>query len=246
MVQNLRARLNRERTETPAWLPVLDTVTAKSSEPASRHPVVLLAEDLQGIDPGGYDRLVQSLGGAQRVGPAPPETRLIAESLQAGLHIPQPTLDSFVGALRHARCLVVEEGRLHGPLRQWLPRVRVQGIGEALVTRKLLGRIRSDDMLILESAGFSSDQERLVRVFDALQSRVGFDINLDLARMPMASGGNSLQGQHDPEAAGCMEQARWILEDRTPARLLVEDAREMEVYRRVTDAPVAHLTAALV
>ena len=151
----------------------------------------------------------------------------IALALEAGGVIDPARRRRFLDMLG-GRTLVVGDGLLLRELRHWLPGARLQGLGEALGNLGAIRRrIASADFYVIEARAYHADHERLVAHYDALRKESGCAMNLDLQRIAIPP---------------CDEaEARWMLQGRRPARIVVEDAAEREVLRRVADVPVLHL-----
>jgi hypothetical protein len=69
----------------------------------------------------------------------------------------------------------------------------------------------------------------------------GVQFNLDLQRIAIPTGTSSIQAHEDLEAAGCIEQMKWILYGRSVGRIIVENPADIEAFRRVTNIPVVHV-----
>jgi hypothetical protein len=66
-------------------------------------------------------------------------------------------------------------------------------------------------------------------------------MNLDLQRIAMPPHASAYPGLRMGPTREDLEQARWLLQGRQPARIVVENPAEREVFRRVVDVPVLHL-----
>jgi predicted DNA-binding helix-hairpin-helix protein len=136
----------------------------------------------------------------------------------------------------------VAEGILHRALRQWLPGVRVAGLGEALsALEPVRAALRESDLYVIEARAFHGDHARLIGHYDALRADRGCTMNLDLQRFAVPTTAASAQNVLglpgiDPDA-----QARWILRGRSFERIVVEDVADAAVFARVSARPVVHL-----
>ena len=165
----------------------------------------------------------------------------IALALEVGAAIDPGRRRRFLDMLE-GRTLVVGDGLLLRQLRHWLPGARLQGLGEALGNLNAIRRrIASADFYVIEARAYHADHERLVAHYDALRKESGCAMNLDLQRIAMPPRAGGLSWLRAGAAAADLEQARWLLQGRSPARIVVEDAAEREVLRRVADVPVLHL-----
>jgi len=166
----------------------------------------------------------------------------ISKTIEGGLPVPAARTDGFIHPLRSSESLVVADGLLIRYLREWLPKKRIIGLGEALLSidsiRRALG---PDDLYVIECRSYHSDYARLVRFYDRIRKETGIQINLDLQRAAIPTGASSLQGRADMEEAGCVEQAKWILHGRRVKRIIVEDVADIAVFKKATDLPVLHV-----
>lgn len=237
-----RRKLNKLRTNYPSWYPEPSGMKTRIKDNALHNSIILIAGEYQGDNLKWRSAVIELLGGNKKVSLAADDGRDIAGLLEAGLPLTQDRIDDFIMPLRHAGTLIVSEGLLHRPLRKWLPDKKVIGTGEALLSsahiRKALG---PEDLYIIECRGYHSDYERLVKFYDRLRKETGCQINLDLQRIAIPTGASSLQAKKGIEAAGCLEQARWIIRGRSMRRIVVEDIADLEVFQRVADVPVIHL-----
>jgi ferredoxin len=126
------------------------------------------------------------------------------------------------------RTLVVGDGLLLRQLRRWLPAARLQGLGEALGNvGAIRRRLASADFYVIEARAYHADYERLVGHYDGLRADTGCAMNLDLQRIAIPAVDEA--------------EARWMLQGRRPARIIVENPAERAILRRVADVPVLHL-----
>lgn len=238
-----RRRLNQSRDNYPSWYPKSDkTISAAPDEPLRRSAILLAGECLS-ADPEATGRVIRLLGGDNKAGLAPDDGRDIAADLEAGLPLNDLRVKSLIAKLRHADTLVVAEGILHLVLRKWVPGKKLKGLGEALMDSASLRRsLGPDDIYIIESRGYHSDFERLVKYYDRLRQETGCQMNLDLQRIAIPTGASSLQARHNIEAAGCLDHARWIMKGRRVKRIVVEDLADVKVFQSITDVPVVHIS----
>lgn len=242
---NIRQRrlLNPTRMKQPAWYPVESGTTYDYSPKITSGKTLLLAGRPINQHTDICNAMIRLLGGSGSAAVAADDGGDIADALEAGLHVQNERIQQFVTGLAKAGAIVAAEGLLHRPLRKWLPEKMIMGLGEALLANSSVRlSIRPEDLYIIESRGYHFDHERLVVFYDRLRRETGCSTNLDLQRMAIPTGASSLQGRHDLEAAGCLKQALWILHGRKPKRIIVEDFLDIEVFRRVTDTPVIHLS----
>ena len=213
----------------PERLPLVDMVMElRGSEPpivsvaaSDKTDCLLIAGNLDGVRKA---KVLDLLG--RNFSPVQDEGGDIASALLRGVPIESARLESFLAPLRAARRLVVAEGILVRFLRRWLPQTPVSGIGEALLS-SVEGKLRADDLYVIESRSYNLDQERLVGRYDALRRVTGCHTNLDLQRIAVP-------------ALGAEAQARWILEGRAIERIVVEDLADRAAFA-FAGKPVLHV-----
>ncbi len=150
----------------------------------------------------------------------------IEEALQSGIPIPRERLERFLGHLRAAQEVVVEDGQWMRPLREWLPKARLTSLGAALGNLDAVRRsLRKTDLYVIEPRAYHSDYERLVGHYDRLRTERGCAFNLDLQRIAI------------PPAA----QADWILKGLRVERVVVERQEDAEAFVAHGAYPVVHL-----
>ncbi len=209
---------------------------AEGAEPASAGALLLPGSALR-ADPPLLDK-VQSLLGLRR---APDDGADIVVALEIGGEIAPQRLRRFLDG-SEGRSLVVGDGLLQRQLRRWLPACRLQGLGEALGNLSAIRRrIASTDFYVIEARAFHADHQRLVAHYDALRKESGCAMNLDLQRIAMPAHASGYPGLRMGPAREDLAQARWLLQGRTPARIVVENPAERALLRRVVDVPVLHL-----
>ena len=154
--------LRRALPETPA----LQALRVRMSEAHAR-PVtavsastVVLAGAALRARPQALARVLELLG-AKACEDAGED---IALALEAGAAIPTQRLERFLGQLRGAQTVLVEDGVWMRHLRSWVPGKRLAGLGEALTA-------------------LDGDYQRLVGHYDRLRTERGCATNLDLQRI---------------------------------------------------------------
>jgi heterodisulfide reductase subunit C len=165
----------------------------------------------------------------------------IARALELGLLISEARLHSFVESLRGHR-IVAADGLLLRQLRRWLPGSQRMGLGAALSTRAAVrSNIAATDLYVIEPRAFHGDYERMVGYYDRLQRETGCSLSLDLQRIAIPARSQGLAQTLGLVAGDDTAQARWLLQGRTPARIVVESLADCAALERVCDLPVVHL-----
>lgn len=167
----------------------------------------------------------------------------ITIAIEAGLPLSAERKTQFLRPLKGSRELIVGDGLLHRSMREWLPDVRVIGVGEALLRfAPVRGGLRTTDMYVIETRGYHADFTRLVRVYDRLRQQVGCAMNLDLLRAAIPTGAASLQTLLGQNELDLEAQTQWILEGRKIERIVIEDPADRVIFERIATIPVIHLS----
>jgi ferredoxin len=154
------------------------------------------------------------------------EGRDIAQALEAGVPVSEGRRDRFVAGLRKAQTVVVEDGLWLRPLRAWLPRARVIGLGEALSSLEAVRNgLRKSDLYVIEPRSYHGSYERLVKHYDRLRAERGCAFNLDLQRIAIPAEG----------------QADWILKGLSVERIVVERLEDAAAFAHLGKYPVVHV-----
>lgn len=142
-----------------------------------------------------------------------------------------------------ARDVVVLEGLLLRPLRSilFIPERKIVSLGERLLREpsKVRGKLSSTDLYIIDARSYNIDYKRLVGFYDNLKKDVGLSVNFDLHRSAIPVGRDNLSKEGSDKILEA--QARWILEGRSFERIVVENPLDVDVFRKLTDAPVVSL-----
>jgi ferredoxin len=164
----------------------------------------------------------------------------IALALETGVEIPQARLQPFLESLR-GHSIVAANGLLLRQLRRWLPGSQRMGLGAALSTRAAVrSNLDAADLYVIEPRAYHADYERMVAFYDRLQRETGCSLSLDLQRIAIPAVAQGLS-QKLGQAGDDDGQAKWILQGRRPARIVVESLADRAAFRRVCDVPVVHL-----
>jgi hypothetical protein len=165
--------------------------------------------------------------------------------LEAGIPIPQQRMRSFLAGLS-GHAVVAGEGLLVRQLRRWLPGSQRMGLGTALSLRAAVrARLEATDLYVIEPRAFHADYERMVGHYDRLQRETGCSLSLDLQRIAIPAAAPGL-AQKLGLASGVAAddgatQAKWLLQGRRPARIVVESLADRSALQGVTDIPVVHV-----
>jgi ferredoxin len=163
-------------------------------------------------------------------------------ALETGLPIDAQRRAHFLRPFQGARELIVGDGLLHRPLREWLPGTRVIGLGEALLRlAPARSALRPTDLYVIETRGYHAEFARLVRLYDRLRQTTGCTMNLDLQRAAIPTGAACLQASLGLGGLDVAAQTRWISEGWKIERIVIEDAADRAAFERTSTLPVVHL-----
>jgi ferredoxin len=165
----------------------------------------------------------------------------IALALELGVEIPQARLQSFLGSL-HGHSIVAADGLLLRQLRRWLPGTKRMGLGAALSSRPAVrSNLGPADLYVIEPRAYHGDYERMVAFYDRLQIETGCSLSLDLQRMAIPAAAPGLRQKLGLASDHDDAQAKWILQGRKPARIVVESLADRAAFERVCELPVVYL-----
>ena len=165
----------------------------------------------------------------------------IVLALEAGVPIPQRRMETLLAALcGHA--IVGGEGLLVRQLRRWLPGSQRMGLGTALSLRAAVrGKLETSDLYVIEPRAFHADYERMVGHYDRLQRETGCSLSLDLQRIAVPARSSGVAQKLGLAAEGDAAQAKWLLQGRKPARIVVESLADRAALQAVSNVPVLHV-----
>jgi hypothetical protein len=165
----------------------------------------------------------------------------IVLALEAGVAIPLQRMQAFLGGLR-GHAIVAGEGLLVRQLRRWLPGSQRMGLGTALSLRAAVrGKLEAGDLYVIEPRAFHADYERMVGHYDRLQRETGCSLSLDLQRIAVPARSPGVAQKLGLAAASDAMQAKWLLQGRKPARIVVEDLADRAALQAVCNVPVVHV-----
>jgi NAD-dependent dihydropyrimidine dehydrogenase PreA subunit len=105
-------------------------------------------------------------------------------------------------------------------------------------------QITQHDLYIIDATPFHAHHAQRVNHYDQLRQRSGCSMNLDLNRMAIPSGANSVStslGHFDVRA-----QIGWLTQGRSFDRIIVENKQEQDVLTKTTGKPVIHIAELMV
>lgn len=174
----------------------------------------------------------------------------IARALQSGYKISPQRQEEFINSVKSAKKLIVSDCLLKRVLQQWLPSMKIISLGYLLSSlpgvQKKLG---TKDLYIIECKSYNTDFERMVTHYNQLKHRSGCQLNLDLQRLAMPTGGTAYEVKQEPTSDkmkfNADKQALWILQGLNIERIIVESVEDGIAMAKVSNKPVIHLAELL-
>ncbi|GMQ96829.1 MAG: hypothetical protein BMS9Abin15_0510 [Gammaproteobacteria bacterium] len=166
----------------------------------------------------------------------------ITLALEAGVEIPNARLQQFLKSVQKTSLLIVSDGLLKHALHKWLPQIKIATLGQALSSLKRIRRqLRHTDLYVIESRAYHTDFDTLVTHYDELQRAHGCELNLDLQRLAIPTGGVGGNAFSHAKNFDTRAQGDWILAGKTIDRIVVENLEDGAVMAKVCDKPVVHI-----
>ena len=163
----------------------------------------------------------------------------ISQAVESGTAVSNKRKEQFIRSVSGAKELVVADGILQRLLKKWLPEIKVTSLGIAILDKiNIYGLLGPGDLYIVETRGYNSAHDEMVKKYDLIRKETGCQMNMDLHRSAIPTGSGSIYlNTVSPE-----DQAKWILKGRNFKRIVVENPEEISVFRKVTDAQVIHVS----
>jgi ferredoxin len=222
-VRQLEQRLEKPRTDAPAAQPTSRHILVVDAALRARQPTMTSLQTLLGC-------AVSEDDGAD-----------VALALECGAAIPPSRFERLLAPLRTTKRVIVSDGLLLRYLRPALRKTQVISLGEALTSIGAVRRaLRAEDLYVIEPRAYHADRERLVEHYDRLRAQSGCSMNLDLLRMAIPATARDLHQRLGLRPADDSAHARWILEERRIARIVVENVEDIAAFAQTTDIPVIH------
>ncbi|TNF93682.1 MAG: hypothetical protein EP297_12270 [Gammaproteobacteria bacterium] len=212
------------------------TANARSRNDSGR---MLLAGKALRDRPEIMDRVIELLG----VQCADDDGTDIVHALEMGVAIPESRQRVFLDSLKKADELIVSDGLMKHALQQWLPAMRIQSTGQALTTLpQVREKIGNDDLYVIESRSYNTDFEQAVDFYDQLQRQQGCQLNLDLHRLAIPTGGVSQDARGHDHEFDSQKQAEWVVTGRKIKRIIVESLEDGIQLSGLNHYPVIHVS----
>ena len=241
LVRHLRTELHEAKLNPLTRDPTLPASTPIEPNPTQSGGRLLLAGPHLEAQPQLLSNVVECLGGSDTVRVATDDGRDLALAYESGAPLDEARLNHFLTSLNGVQDVVLFEGILHPLLRERASSSRVRGFAEALLDRETLATVIGPrDFFVIDARSFHANHTKLVALFHALRTRCGCTMNLDLQRVAIPTGADSLQAR-DANLESCGIAVDWMLEGRDIDRIVVESPLDLAVLASRTDLPVVHL-----
>jgi len=166
----------------------------------------------------------------------------ISRAVESGIDVSKKRKEQFIRFLSGAQELVVTDGILQRVLKKWLPEVKIIGLGMAILNNiNVKGLLGPEDLYIIETRGYNSAHDEMVRKYDLIRKKTGCQMNMDLHRSAIPTGSGIVYSN----AVSAEEQAKWIIKGRDFKRIVVENPEDIHVFKKVSNAEVIHVSELL-
>ena len=178
----------------------------------------------------------------------------ITRALQSGLEIPDTRLDEFLTSVKAASKVIISDCLLKKALQHWLPTMEIISLGFELSSLPALKhKLGKKDLYIIECRAYNADFERMVAHYNQLKQTSDCQLNLDLQRLAVPTGGVGIEPRPETEsnsmpgmpAFDAHKQGQWILQGLNIDRIIVECVEDGIMMSQLTDKPVIHLAELL-
>lgn len=222
------------------------------------YPVLFLADDalLENKIQSNNTLLKQTLtllnsAGIGHVGQAHDNGADIIEAIKSGHEISSERLKIFLSSIQSAKKLIVSDCLLRTALQQWLPDLEIISLGYVLSNlSSMKNKLSEKDLYVIECRAYNANFKKMVSHYHQLKQHSGCQLNLDLQRLAMPTGGldinthrlnaNTSMTTFDPH-----KQSQWILQGLDIERIVVESVEDGIAMMQVTDKPIIHISELL-
>lgn len=170
----------------------------------------------------------------------------ITQALQAGIKISASRKKAFLDSVESATKLIISNGLLKRKLQLWLPDMDITSLGYALSSLPgLQDKIGAKDLYIIESQAYHADFNFMVEHYDGLRRFSGCELNLDLQRLAIPTGGVGADmnqaSRQSTTGFDTEKQGAWILQGLNIERIIVESVEDGFVMKKISSKPVIHV-----
>ncbi len=170
---------------------------------------------------------------------------LALKAFETGIMPKVEMAEAFLRTLIRLRKIVIADGLFKVYIRALIPELHTEiiGLGEALLRLPAIkNALQPTDLYIIEARSYNIDFKRCMPFYTEISIQTGCRMNLDLQRIAIPTGGcinTELGNEFTPKST---KQIRWILEDRSFNRIVVESVEDIGIFKKaVENIPVIHV-----
>lgn len=220
-----------------------DLLNKDKADQSVLQKTVFLANPELRKDKSRISRIMDILNNQYDVAIADDDGHDISMALEVGVDIPVNRLDRFLHPIRMSEKLIVSDGLLKYKLHHWLPYTVINSVGyELSKLSQVRNNISDSDFYVIESRAYHSDFKKYVSHYDKLQQERQCQLNLNLNRLAIPTGGVSNKQLRTPACFNTNTQAKWMLSGKKYARVIVEDFKDLAVLSQISARPVIHIS----
>lgn len=175
----------------------------------------------------------------------------ISKAIKSGVEIPPKRLEEFLSSIASVKKLIVSDCLLRTALQQWLPSLEIISLGYVLSNLSLVkNKLNERDLYVIECRAYNANFKKMVTHYNQLKQHSGCQLNLDLQRLAMPTGGLDIN-KHRIDSKTTMttfnphKQSQWILQGLNVDRIVVESVEDGMAMMQVSDKPIIHLAELL-
>lgn len=166
----------------------------------------------------------------------------VSLALDSGVEVPPLVLRQMLSSLQSSRLIVVADGSLVAPLREFLPKARLSTLGEVLSSLPAFrAQLTPDDFYVIDSRAYHAEYERLVLHYHRLREERGIQLNLDLQRIAVPASAQGLPQRLGESPLDDAAHVRWLLKGRKMRRIISENADDLAAIRRHSNVSAIHI-----
>ena len=226
MLVALRAEANQEKNKGAA-------VERLEARPANNHAKSIFIADHHLLNRSGrldqpdvLERVMRSLG--NKVVLASDAGTDISWAMREGRPVSHARLHEFLTTLQSVKQIIISDGLLYQLIREKLPQIAMQSLGEYLssraVARQKLGKY---DLYILDTQTYHANYAMAVIHYDRLHKSSGCRLARDLHWLAVSTGAQALN--NSGPGFDCGQQIEWLLSGRKVKRIVTESVADIDL-----------------
>ena len=175
----------------------------------------------------------------------------IINAIKSGIETSPNRLEKFLTSIKSAKKLIVSDCLLRTALQEWLPKLEIMSPGYVLSNLPAIkNKLSEKDLYVIECRAYNANFKKMVAHYNQLKQHSGCQLNLDLQRLAMPTGGLNIN-KHRLDSKTTMttfdpqKQSKWILQGLNINRIVVESVEDGLAMKQVSDLPIVHLSELL-